>query len=79
MSRVEVEYRLQLVRTQQWIKETSDDRIWIKTDSKFDAFESGDLDFMIRLGEKICNDKHLIWNTDMRVHCTLISEIEWLV
>ena len=74
-----VEYRLQIVRTGEFIRETSDDRIWIKTDSKFDAFESGDLDFMIRLGEKICNDKHLIWNTDMRVHCTLISEIEWLV
>ena len=79
MSRVEVEYRLQLVKTKDWIRETSDDRIWIKTDNKFDAFESGDLDFMIRLGNKICKDKHLIWDIDMKVQCTLITEIEWLV
>ena len=76
---VDVTYRLKLVVTGEYIKETSDDRIWIKTSNRNEAFESGNLDYIERLGETIAKQKNLVWNKQLRIECTMIEETTWLV
>lgn len=76
---VSVEYRLVLVKTNEYIQETYDENIYIKTTDKDEAFWTTNLSMAIDVGVKICREKHLEWNKDIKVETTMYVEESWLI
>jgi len=60
-----MEYYLYLPNTREYIKETNDDRIWIKTDCINDAFQENCLLGAINVAKYVCNQKGLKLNSDL--------------
>lgn len=74
-----VEYRLYLPKTNEYILETSDDRIWLKTTDKSKAYWDTDIPSMLQLMQQICDEKHLIPHVDMKLQCTVEMEVEYYI
>lgn len=76
-SDVNVEYVLYLPNTGEWIKETSDFNIWIKTDKQFEAFNTGTFLDALTVLDVLCREKNLKAHRDIvLVSRTTLTEYE---
>lgn len=71
---LDVEYRLYMPKTMEWIKETSAEDIWLKTQDKSESFYLSDYDFITDILVDICRDKNLEPHKDIVVLKTVTYE-----
>jgi hypothetical protein len=58
-------FYLYLPKTREYIVETNDENIWIKSTNPNERFEDSNIQFMCELARKIASEKHLMLNEDL--------------
>ena len=64
---IDTVYRLYLPNSRDWIMETSDDRVWLKTKYPRESFEVYNIDDAIRTAKLIATQKNLVYGESIQV------------